>query len=43
MVTDDRAREIARELRQRVETELEYPSAIKITVIREQRFTETAT
>ena len=43
MVTDDRAREIARELRQRVETELEYPSAIKIIVIREQRFTETAT
>jgi ribonuclease Y len=43
MVTDDRAREIARELRQRVEAELEYPSAIKITVIREQRFTETAT
>ncbi|MCC6414704.1 MAG: ribonuclease Y [Opitutaceae bacterium] len=42
-VTDDRAREIARELRQRVEAELEYPSAIKITVIREQRFTETAT
>lgn len=42
-VTDDRAREIARELRQRVESELEYPSAIKITVIREQRFTETAT
>lgn len=43
MVTDDRAREIARELRQRVEAELEYPSSIKITVIREQRFTETAT
>ncbi len=43
MVTDDRAREIATELRQRVEAELEYPSAIKITVIREQRFTETAT
>ncbi|MCF7688399.1 MAG: ribonuclease Y [Cephaloticoccus sp.] len=43
MVTDDRAREIAKELRQRVEAELEYPSSIKITVIREQRFTETAT
>jgi ribonuclease Y len=42
-VTDDRAREIAKELRRRIETELQYPSAIKITVIREQRFTETAT
>ncbi|MBW7894147.1 MAG: ribonuclease Y [Opitutaceae bacterium] len=43
MVTDDRAREIAKELRLKIETELQYPSAIKVTVIREQRFTETAT
>jgi ribonuclease Y len=42
-VADDRAREIARELRNRIETELQYPSTIKITVIRESRFTETAT
>ena len=42
-VTDDRARDIAKELRKRIETELQYPSTIKITVIREQRFTETAT
>lgn len=42
VVTDDRAREIAKDLRQKIETELEYPSTIKITVIREQRFTETA-
>jgi len=42
-VTDDRAREIAKELRRRIETELQYPSTIKITVIRESRFTETAT
>ena len=42
-VTDDRAREIARELRKRIETELQYPSTIRITVIREARFTETAT
>ena len=42
-VTDDRARDIAKELRKRIEEELQYPSAIKITVIREQRFTETAT
>ena len=42
-VTDDRARELAKELRAKIEAELQYPSAIKITVIREQRFTETAT
>ena len=42
-VTDERAREIAKELRGRIEAELQYPSTIKITVIREQRFTETAT
>ncbi len=42
-VTDDRAREIAKELRGRIEAELQYPSTIKITVIREARFTETAT
>jgi ribonucrease Y len=42
-VTDDRAREIAKELRKRIEAELQYPSTIKITVIREARFTETAT
>ena len=42
-VTDDRAREIAKELRHRIEAELQYPSTIKITVIRESRFTETAT
>ena len=42
-VTDDRAREIAKELRRRIETELQYPSTIKITVIRESRFSETAT
>ena len=42
-MTDDRARELAKELRAKIEAELEYPSTIKITVIREQRFTETAT
>ncbi len=42
-VTDDRAREIAKELRKRIEAELQYPSTIKVTVIRESRFTETAT
>jgi ribonuclease Y len=43
VVTDDRARELAKELRERIEAELQYPSTIKITVIRESRFTETAT
>jgi len=42
-VTDDRALEIAKEMRRRIEAELQYPSTIKITVIRESRFTETAT
>jgi len=42
-ISDDRAREIAKELRGRIETELQYPSTIKITVIREARFSETAT
>jgi ribonuclease Y len=42
-VSDDRARAIAQELRSRIETELQYPSTIKITVIREARFSETAT
>jgi ribonuclease Y len=34
---------LSKELRQRIEAELQYPSTIKITVIRESRFTETAT
>ena len=42
-VTDERARALAQELRHRIEAELQYPSTIKITVIREARFSETAT
>ncbi len=42
-VTDEQARDLAKKLRQKIEDELDYPSTIKITVIREQRFTETAT
>jgi ribonucrease Y len=42
-VTDEKARDIAKALRRRIEEELQYPSTIKITVIRESRFTETAT
>jgi len=41
-VSDDEAARIARTLRRRIEDELQYPSTIKVTVIREQRFTETA-
>lgn len=43
IVSDERARDLAKILRKRIEEELQYPSTIKITVIREQRFTETAT
>ncbi|PTY08437.1 ribonuclease Y [Opitutaceae bacterium EW11] len=42
-VTDERAREISKILRRKIEEELQYPSTIKVTVIRESRFTETAT
>jgi ribonuclease Y len=42
-VTDEGARELAKELRGRIEAELQYPSTIKVTVIRESRYTETAT
>jgi ribonuclease Y len=42
-VSDEKAGEMAKTLRRRIEDELQYPSTIKITVIREQRYTETAT
>jgi ribonuclease Y len=42
-VEEQDARRIARKIRTRIEEELQYPSTIKVTVIREQRFTETAT
>jgi ribonuclease Y len=43
VVTDEQAHQLAKELRKKIEEELDYPSTIKITVIREQRYTETAT
>ncbi|HVT72809.1 MAG TPA: ribonuclease Y [Lacunisphaera sp.] len=43
IVTDEQAHALAKELRQKIEQELDYPSTIKVTVIREQRYTETAT
>ncbi len=41
-VDDSKARELARTLRRRIEDELQYPGTIKITVIRECRYTEQA-
>lgn len=41
-VGDEAARQIARKIRTRIEEELNYPGSIEITVIREQRFSETA-
>jgi ribonucrease Y len=41
-VTDEQAHQLARQLRRRIEEELQYPSTIKVTVIREQRFVELA-
>lgn len=43
IVSDDQARDISRLIRKKIEEELKFPGAIKITVIREQRFTEIAT
>jgi len=39
---DDAARQLAQELRRRIEGQLQYQAPIKITVIRETRFSETA-
>ncbi len=41
-VPDDEARRLALRIRNRIENELQYPSTIKVTVIRESRFCETA-
>lgn len=41
-VSDEGAKTLTRSLRDRIEGELEYPSSIRITIIREQRFTDTA-
>ena len=42
IVDDAGCRQIARRIRSRIENELSYPGVIEITVIREQRFNETA-
>lgn len=41
-VTDDGARDIAKEIAKRIETELRYPGRIKVTMIRETRIVEYA-
>ncbi|MBC2604177.1 ribonuclease Y [Puniceicoccus vermicola] len=41
-VPDDQAKRLALQIRHRIENELQYPSTIKVTVIRESRFCETA-
>ncbi|MGB0408507.1 MAG: ribonuclease Y [Opitutales bacterium] len=42
VIGDEEARQLARSIRQRIEDELNYPGSVEITVIREQRFKETA-
>ncbi|MEO0509705.1 MAG: ribonuclease Y [Verrucomicrobiota bacterium] len=42
VIGDEEARQLARSIRQRIEDELNYPGTVEITVIREQRFKETA-
>jgi ribonuclease Y len=39
---DEQARSLARDIRDKIEAQLEFPSAIRVTVVREQRFIETA-
>ncbi len=41
-ISDLEAKNLSRKMRQRIEDELEYPSTIRVTIIREQRFTDTA-
>lgn len=42
VIGDEEARQLARTIRKRIENELNYPGSIEITVIREQRYQETA-
>ncbi|HEX7511133.1 MAG TPA: ribonuclease Y [Chitinivibrionales bacterium] len=41
-VSDAQSEELARQISQRIQDEMEYPGQIKVTVIRESRFTEFA-
>lgn len=42
-ISEAEASQMARQIRRRIEDELQYPGTIRVTVIREQRFSETAT
>ncbi|MBT64918.1 MAG: ribonuclease Y [Puniceicoccaceae bacterium] len=42
IVSDEEARQLARTIRQKIEEQLNYPGTVEITVIREQRYSETA-
>jgi ribonucrease Y len=41
-VTDAQSEELARQIAQKIQDEMEYPGQIKVTIIRETRFTEFA-
>lgn len=41
-ISDAEAEELARQISQKIQTEMEYPGQIKVTTIREMRFTEYA-
>ena len=41
-IDDEQAQSIARKIRMQIENEMHYPGTIKVSVIREQRFEETA-
>ena len=42
VINDQEARELARIIRKSIEEQMNYPGTVEITVIREQRYTETA-
>jgi ribonuclease Y len=41
-VTDDQAKDLAKEIAKKIETDLRYPGRVKVTIIRETRITEYA-
>jgi ribonuclease Y len=41
-ISDAQSEELARQISQKIQDEMEYPGQIKVTVIRESRFTEYA-
>ena len=42
MVSDDQARDLAKEIAKKIENDLRYPGRIRVTIIREMRITEFA-